>query len=215
MIEKGKNGPPKKRLKKRMSKKQAQNTGFSIGIFAIILTLVIFYLYFYVEARILFIFPGLAKKVTFTDLLEEPEAYENEWIKIKGRIQYTFSQSMANTAELIPGYYPTQPGDYNKGSGENYFKIFLEAAGENEDTSFRFSSVDSGNIVELVGVLKGLDKDHKNAMKLKVITVVGYGGVIGWLSFLSIILIAIMGFGVGIFLTRISLGMYPKEDTKP
>ena len=134
MIEKGKNGPPKKRLKKRMSKKQAQITGFTIGIFAIILTLVIFYLYFYVEARILFIFPGLAKKVTFTDLLEEPEAYENKWIKIKGRLQYTSSQRIVNAAELLPGYYPMQPGDsdiwsrqesHNKGSGEKYFKILL------------------------------------------------------------------------------------------
>lgn len=32
----------------------------------------------------------------------------------------------------------------------------------------------SGNIGEVLGVSKGLDNEHKNEMKLKVIMVVGY-----------------------------------------
>lgn len=228
MSEKKKKGPSKKRSKKSMSvtagdgmsKKQAQITAFTIGILFILLPLVIFYLYFYLEAHILFIFPGLAKEVTFTDLLESPNAYENEWIKIKGRLQYTFSQRMANAAELLPGYYPTQPGDsdiwsrqgsHNKDSEENYFKILLEAVSDIEDTSFRFSSVAPGNIVEVVGASKGLDKDYKNVMKLKVVKVVGYIGLSGWVSFFYIILIAIGGFVMGFFFIRGSLRMAPKK----
>lgn len=165
----------------------------------------------------------MAKEVTFTDLLEEPDAYENKWIKIKGRLQYTFSQRIANAAELLPGYYPTQPGDpdiwsrqesHNKDSGENYFKILLEAVSDLEDTSFRFYSVAPGNIVEVVGASKGLDKYHKNVMKLTVVKVVGYINVSGWVSFLDIILIAIGGFVMGFFFIRFSLGMDPKKRHK-
>jgi hypothetical protein len=88
MSEKKNNSPQKKRSKKRMSKKQARITAFTFGILLILLSLLGFYLHFYVEGRILLAFPGLANEVTFTDLLESPNAYENEWIKIKGRIQY-------------------------------------------------------------------------------------------------------------------------------
>jgi hypothetical protein len=180
-----------------MSKKQARITGFIFGIFLILLPLLGLYLYFYVEGRILFVFPELANEVTFTDLLESPNAYENEWIKIKGRIQYTFSQNLANTAELLPGYYPTQPGEYNKGSGKNYFKIFLEATGSKKDQSFHFDSVDSGKIVEVVGISGGLDKDDKNVMHLKVVTVTGYRGVIDWMGFFVFIPLILLGIGLG------------------
>lgn len=214
MSEQEKNRHPKKRSKKGMTKKQARISGFTFGILLILLSLLALYLYFYVEGRILFVFPGLANEVTFTDLLESPNAYENEWIKIKGRIQYTFSQSMANTAELLPGYYPTQPGDYNKGSGENCFKIFLKAVGENEDTSFRFSSIDSGNIVEAVGISGGLDKDDKNVMHLKVVTVMGYRGVIDWMGFFVFIPIILLGIGLGTFFISLCLRDFFKGKKK-
>ncbi|MGD2086087.1 MAG: hypothetical protein PVH61_07885 [Candidatus Aminicenantes bacterium] len=197
-----------------MNKKKAQITGFTFGILLILLSLLGLYLYFYVEGRILFVFPGLANEVTFTDLLESPDAYENEWIKIKGRIQYTFSQRMANTAELIPEYYPTHPGDsdtgswqksHNEGAGEKYFKIFLEAVGEDEDTSFRFSSIDPGNIVEVVGISKGLDKYNKNVMNLKVVTVIGYRGMMNWMGFFVFIPIILLGIGLGTFFIYLCL----------
>ncbi|UCH96908.1 MAG: hypothetical protein JSV88_08675 [Candidatus Aminicenantes bacterium] len=223
MNEKEKDSPSKKRSKKRTSKKQAQIIAFTIGILLILLVLLALYLYFYGEGRILFVFPGLAKEVTFTDLLESPNAYEKEWIKIKGRLQYTFSQRSTNVAELLPGYYPSQPGDsdigsrqkfHNKGSEENYFKIFLEAAGSKKDKSFYSSSIDSGKIVEVVGISRGLDQDHKNVMKLKVVTVMGYRGVIDWLGFFVLIPIALLGIGMGTFFIYLSLGMYSKERKK-
>jgi hypothetical protein len=223
MSEKKKNGPPKKRSKKGLSKKQAQITGFTFGILLILLTLLALYLYFYVEGRILFVFPGLANEVTFTDLLESPNAYENEWIKIKGRIQYTTSQRLANAAELLPGYYPMQPGDsdigsrqkfHNKGSEENYFKIFLEASGGKKDKSFHFGSIDSGKIIEVVGISKGLDKDYKNVMKLKVVTVMGYRGVIDWMGFFVLIPIALLGIGMGTFFIYLSLRDVLKRKKK-
>lgn len=197
-----------------MNKKKAQITGFTFGILLILLSLLGLYLYFYVEGRILFVFPGLANEVTFTDLLESPDAYENEWIKIKGRIQYTFSQRMANTAELIPEYYPTHPGDsdtgswqksHNKRTGENYFKIFLEASGSKKDESFHFGSIDSGKIVEVVGISGGLDKDDKNVMHLKVVTVMGYRGVIDWMGFFVFIPLILLGIGLGTFFIYLCL----------
>lgn len=218
MSETKKKQSPKKRSKRAINKRKRKRAHISISIFGLLLilgVLGIYYYIFFVEGRILFFFPGLAQKVTFTDLLEEPEVYDYEWIKIRGRIQHTLSQRLKDTAELLPEYYPTQTNDsdslpqkkfHKKDSKKSDIKIRLEIIGNEGDKSFRFISLASGTIVDAVGVFKIVEKYHRNMMILQVITVMGYErGLLDWVGTSFLIMPGLLGIATGIFLLWLAL----------
>jgi hypothetical protein len=75
--------------------------GRFVGLVAwviMILGFLLGYWFFYAEDRLLFIFPGLADKVTLTELMNQPDAYDDRWVRVRGVLW----RKKLNSAVLVP-----------------------------------------------------------------------------------------------------------------
>jgi len=56
------------------------------GWFILVISLYYGIMIFYVQERVLFIFPSIAQKVSFQELINDPEKFDGCWIRVEGQI---------------------------------------------------------------------------------------------------------------------------------
>jgi hypothetical protein len=128
------------------------------------------YSFFYVDNRLLFIFPGMAEKVSLDELAAHPAKYDGRWVRVRGQLR----SPARFGALLVPeGTTPSEPAVGEKAGAEgrpsprtwNVYPSLEEKTGELPPQSLRLHHPSAGmsktvsfyeeGVVEVAGRYEG------------------------------------------------------------
>lgn len=145
------------RLVQRIARKGGRLAGFIVSFLAwffLFMGFLVGFWMFYIDDRILFVFPGLAEKAGIEELITNPDKYDDRWVRVEGEL----GQIKHFSSVLVPpGFGPKGVSKPSQGSAmardsampEFALNLYHFSRRASRTVSFRVS--EKGRVVEVAG----------------------------------------------------------------